>query len=112
MTTTQPELRATRSAAYGRIVATLREVGPSKLLPAEQETIREAADALLFTEDPLGDELACEAVRDVEALAEKLVATGRWNAERADALVNDVVACGSVSPGADAGPADELEDAA
>ncbi len=102
MTTTQPELRAARSAAYGRIVTTLREVGPTKLLPSEQEIVREAADALLFTDDPLGDADACEAVRMVEALAGRLVKSGRWSPERADALVGDVVACGSVGPLEDA----------
>ena len=37
-----------RTQAYGRVVKTLDELGPSKLLPAEQARIREAADCLFF----------------------------------------------------------------
>ena len=96
MTTIEFDARAARSAAYGRVVQTLRDDGPAKLLEAEQDLVREAADALLFAADPLDDPAACAAVRDLEALAEELVATGRWTAERADELVGDVVACGSV----------------
>jgi len=77
-----------RAAAYGRVVKTLEDMGPTKLLPAEQETIREAADALLFDDDAY-DRLAA-----VEDLAERLVEAGRWSPERAKQLVDDVAACG------------------
>jgi hypothetical protein len=85
-----------RSQSYGRVVRTLRDVAPSKLLPREQETIREAADALLFTADPLDDADAVEAVTRVEALAAHLAETGRWDPERAAELVDDVIGCGLV----------------
>ena len=85
-----------RSQAYGRVVRTLRDLGPSKLLPAEQDTIREAADALLFAADPLDDADAVEAVARVEALAARLAETGRWQPERAAELVDDVIGCGLV----------------
>jgi hypothetical protein len=85
-----------RSQSYGRVVQALRDMGPSKLLPGEQETIREAADALLFTSDPLDDADVVEAVARVEALAAHLAETGRWKPERAAALVDDVIGCGLV----------------
>ena len=96
MTTTQSDMRAERSAAYGRVMRAMRDEGDHRLEPAEQDTVREAADALLFADDPLGDPDACGAVQRVEALAAKLTETGRWPAERADALVGDVVGCGLV----------------
>ncbi len=77
-----------RSAAYGRVVKTLEDLGPVKLLPAERETIRTAADALLFGEDPE------QALESVHALATALVAADRWTPERAAELVADVAGCG------------------
>ena len=84
-----------RTQAYGRVIKTLEDLGPSKLQPGEQERIREAADNLIFATGL--DELH-EALTDVEALAEHLVASGRWTAERADQLVSDLLACGPVMP--------------
>ena len=55
----------------------------------------EAADSLIFAVDL--DE-AREALADVEALTEHLVATGRWTAERAEQLGDDLLACGPVAP--------------
>lgn len=77
-----------RSQAYGRVVKTLADIGPAKLQPGEVETIRTAADALLFDGDAY-DELAA-----VEDLAQQLVDAERWTPERARALVDDVAACG------------------
>jgi hypothetical protein len=37
-----------RTQAYGRVVRTLTDVGPTKLHATEQEQIREAADTLIF----------------------------------------------------------------
>jgi hypothetical protein len=88
-------MTADRTQAYGRVVKTLEDLGPSKLLPHEQELIREAADALIFAADL--DE-ARSALADVEALAEHLAGTGRWTAERTEQLVSDLVACGPVTP--------------
>jgi hypothetical protein len=84
-----------RTQAYGRVMKTLEDLGPSKLLPGEQDRIREAADNLIFA---AGLDEARDALADVEALAEHLVASGRWTAERADQLVADLVACGPVTP--------------
>jgi hypothetical protein len=84
-----------RTQAYGRVIRTLGDLGPSKLLAGEQERIREAADNLIFAADL--DE-ARDALVDVEVLAEHLVASGRWTAERAEQLVDDLLACGPVAP--------------
>ena len=83
-----------RTQAYGRVVKTLDELGPTKLQPAEQDRVREAADTLIFAAD-LDDARA--AMADVESLAEHLVASDRWSEERARQLVDDLLACGPVT---------------
>ena len=83
-----------RTQSYGRVVKTLDEIGPTKLQPAEQERIREAADTLLFAADL--DE-ARAALEDIDVLAEHLVASGRWSDERARQLAEDVLGCGPVT---------------
>ena len=40
-----------RARAYGRVVKTVSELGTSKLLPAERDRIRTAADLLVFAHD-------------------------------------------------------------
>jgi hypothetical protein len=77
-----------RSEAYGRVVRTLDDVGPAKLLPAEQDIIRTAADALFFDGD------AREELAAVEELAQSLVESERWTPGRAQQLIDDVAACG------------------
>jgi hypothetical protein len=88
-------MNSERTQAYGRVIRTLEDLGPAKLQPAEQDRIREAADNLIFAADL--DE-ARAALDDIEALFEHLIATGRWTTESADALVQNVQACGPVSP--------------
>jgi hypothetical protein len=80
-----------RTQAYGRVVQTLDELGPTKLLAAEQARIRDAADTLIFAADL---DAAREALRDMGALAEHLLASGRWLEERVDNLVADLLGCG------------------
>ena len=80
-----------RTQAYGRVVQTLSELGPTKLLPAEQARIRDAADSLIFATDL--DE-ARDALRDMGELAEHLLASGRWLEQRVDLLVANLLACG------------------
>jgi len=87
-------MTADRSAAYGRLIHTLNEIGPTKLQPAEQERIREAADTLLFTDDAVP---ARAVLGDIEELVEHLVATDRWTRERAAALLDDLGACGPLA---------------
>jgi hypothetical protein len=87
-------MNSDRTLAYGRVVKTLDELGPTKLLPEEQARIREAADTLIFA---AGLDEARPSLEDVDALAEHLVATGRWSDERAKLLVEDILACGPVT---------------
>ena len=84
-----------RTQAYGRVVKTLDDIGPAKLQAAEQDRIREAADTLIFAAGP--DE-ARAALDDVEMLGAHLVASGRWTSERAQELLDDLIACGPVAP--------------
>jgi hypothetical protein len=80
-----------RKQAYGRVVKTLGELGPSKLLRTEQARIRDAADTLIFAADLAQ---ARDALRDMGVLAEHLVASGRWLEESVDALIEDLLSCG------------------
>jgi hypothetical protein len=83
-----------RSQAYGRVLATLADVGPSKLTAAEQDIVRESADALCFCADLATDDAAQFALADVRALADRLVESGRWLRDTATRLSADVEACG------------------
>jgi hypothetical protein len=87
-------MNSERTQAYGRVVKTIEDLGPAKLQDAEQARIREAADTLIFAADL--DE-ARASLEDVDALAEHLVASGRWSDERAKQLVEDILACGPVT---------------
>jgi hypothetical protein len=89
-------MNAERTQAYGRIVKTLEEIGPVKLLETELTRIREAADTLIFASDVEDDARA--AIEDIRALADHLVESGRWSFERATALVDDVSGCGPLAP--------------
>ena len=89
-------MNSDRTQAYGRIVKTLEDLGPAKLLDTEQVRIRDAADTLIFASDADHDVLA--AVEDVRALADHLVESGRWTEERAAKLVDDLGACGPLAP--------------
>jgi hypothetical protein len=81
-----------RTQAYRRVMHTLDELGPSKLLSDEQDRIRLAADNLIFSSG-LGDD-AREALRDTEDLCAWLVESGRWESVTAERLAADVRACG------------------
>jgi hypothetical protein len=80
-----------RTQAYGRVVQTLDELGPTKLQPSEQARIRDAADTLIFAAD-ISE--AHDALLDIGELAERLVTSGRWLGERVDRLVGDILGCG------------------
>jgi hypothetical protein len=75
----------------------VRAEGPEALEPAEQETIREAADALLFCEDLSWDDEARDGVTRVGDLAGDLVGSGRWAPDRAEQLLRDIEACGPMA---------------
>jgi polyhydroxyalkanoate synthesis regulator phasin len=84
-----------RAQAYGRVMKTLDELSASKLLPGEQQRIRDAADTLIFA---ASYEEARATLAEVEALTEQLVESGRWSEERATELAHDLMACGPVAP--------------
>jgi hypothetical protein len=77
---------------------TVRAGGPEALQPAEQELIREAADALLFCEDLSWDDEARDGLTRVGDLAGELVGSGRWGPDRAEQLLRDIECCGPMAP--------------
>jgi hypothetical protein len=82
-----------RAQAYRRVTKTLRDMGPAKLWSAEQATIRDAADALVFATD-LSNEEARMALAAVVVLTDELIDAERWTPSRARQLLDDVWACG------------------
>lgn len=87
-------MTAERSLAYGRVMKTLADVGPSKLHPTESDAIRAAADTLLFTSASELDGQALAALEQMGALAERLVESDRWLYDSADRLLQDIEDCG------------------
>jgi hypothetical protein len=87
-----------RSNAYRRVMKTLDDLGPSKLLEIEQQRVRYAADNLIFSTDLSGDVDAREALDDVESLCRMLVESGRWEQVTAMRLAEDVFQCGPTDP--------------
>jgi hypothetical protein len=92
-------MNSERAQAYGRIVATIEDIGATKLQSGEVERIRAAADTLLFSEDldGVGGEEARAALADAEALTEALVEADRWTEERAQRLFDDLAQCGPIA---------------
>jgi hypothetical protein len=89
-----------RSQAYTRVVAQLRELSGTKLHAGEEQLVREAADELLFCDDFDADAKAHAVLARVYELADELTSSERLTAERAQALVADVEACGPFEPDA------------
>ncbi len=89
-------MNSERAQAYGRIVATIEDIGATKLQTTEVERIRAAADTLLFSED-LETPGARDALADAEALTEALVEADRWTEERAARLFDDLAQCGPIA---------------
>ena len=83
-----------RARAYGRVMTLIEELGPAKLHAPEQQAIRHAADALLFTTDVASDEEAKAALGRVDAVVQTLVDNDRLIPETADSLLDAVEACG------------------
>jgi hypothetical protein len=82
-----------RTQAYRRVMYTLDELGPSKLLDAEQDRIRLAADNLIFASD-IHQDGAQEALLDTDLLCSTLVESGRWTEPTAHRLAEDLRECG------------------
>lgn len=87
-----------RADAYRRVLETLANLGPSKLLPEEQDRIRRAADELIFSAELDQDPGARAALSDIETLRRSLVSSGRWELMTAEQLAADVRACGPPEP--------------
>jgi hypothetical protein len=83
-----------RARAYGRVLNLIDQLGPAKLHPDEQQAIRDAADALLFTADVPSDPDARTALDHLEDVMDRLVAGERVASETAEAILDAVEACG------------------
>jgi hypothetical protein len=83
-----------RSQSYRRVMSTLDDLGPSKLLEEEQDRIRHAADNLIFAADLGEDGAAQAALDDANQLCRALVESGRWEKVTAARLAADLRACG------------------
>ena len=83
-----------RAHAYQRVIQTVKEMGPSKLLGDEQQRIRYAADNLIFSRDLAQDTPARAAMADIERLCRALVHSARWEQAAALRLANDISQCG------------------
>jgi len=79
----------------------LRSPAAAGLLPHEEEQIREAADALLFSDDRWDDGQTLDALGDAVRLIEGLVHVGRWRDGPAQVLLRDLQACGPLAPALD-----------
>jgi hypothetical protein len=88
-------MNSERTQAYGRVIKTVDDLGPTKLQRSEQELIREAADTLIFAADMDDARVALE---DINALSEHLVESGRWSETLAERLVDDLLSCGPLTP--------------
>jgi hypothetical protein len=83
-----------RSKAYGRLMKVIAAEGEAALEPAEQEVLREAADAMFFCEDIALDDDARDALAQVSDLTGQLVGAERWDPELAEQVLQDLEACG------------------
>src|ERR1700758_2992805 len=92
--TREPKMNSERTHAYRRVMHTLSQLGPSKLLDSEQDRIRAAADSLIFSPGLREDDAAREALDDIEQLCSALVESGRWQETTASRLAGDVFDCG------------------
>jgi hypothetical protein len=83
-----------RAEAYGRIMRVVSAEGVEQLEPDEQSLLREAADALFFTEDIGADPEARDALAHANDLAGNLVGAERWSPDYAEHVLQDLEACG------------------
>jgi hypothetical protein len=86
-----------RTQAYGRVMKTLADLSQSKLHPAEQDVVREAADSLIFCENLATDTAAEQALAELYELTDLLVETDRMAPESTMELTADVEACGPLA---------------
>jgi hypothetical protein len=87
-------MNSERAQAYGRVMKAVEDLSAAKLHRDEQDTIRHAADALLFCADLEQDPAAEDALASVYELADHLVESDRLSREGAQRLVVDLESCG------------------
>jgi hypothetical protein len=85
---------AERAEAYGRIMRIVSADGGERLEAEEQALLREAADALFFSEDIGADPEARDALARANDLAGNLVGAERWSPDYAEQVLQDLEACG------------------
>ena len=68
--------------------------GEAALEPYQQETLREAADAMFFCEDLALDDDARDSLARVSDLTGQLVGAERWDPELAEQVLQDLEDCG------------------
>jgi hypothetical protein len=83
-----------RAEAYGRIMRIVTAEGSEQLGADEQALLREAADALFFSEDIGADDEARDALAAANDLAGNLVGAERWSPDYAEHVLQDLEACG------------------
>jgi hypothetical protein len=88
-----------RAEAYGRVMKTIADLGTAKLHRVEEETLREAADSLLFCDDFAVDAEASEALAKAGRLRLRLEEAERLTAETLDRVLFDIQACGPAAAG-------------
>ena len=76
-------MNAERAQSYGRVMKTLADMGPAKLQPRERDLVREAADAMLFSNDLEQDP---HAVMAFQAVAMEEGDFAGWLAGQADGI--------------------------
>ena len=99
-TTLGVAMTSERSQAYGRVTKLLDDLSASKLHSAEQQIVRDAADALFFCEDLDADAEARTALVALDTLVTGLVEAERFTPETAERLRADVDGCGPALVGA------------
>jgi hypothetical protein len=85
---------AERAEAYGRIMRIVSAEGAERLEAEEQAQLREAADALFFSEDIGADPEARDALAGANDLAGNLVGAERWSPDYAEQALQHLEACG------------------
>lgn len=83
-----------RTQAYKRVMRTLSDLGPTKLLDGEQDRVRTAADTLIFCSADGDEQTVEETLADVDELCRDLVASERWEPVTAERLARDLRDCG------------------
>jgi hypothetical protein len=90
-------MNSERAQAYGRLMKTIRGLRGSKLHPEEEQVIRDAADALFFSEDLDRDAAAQEALSAFYELTDQLLESERVMPETAHRLTAQVEECGPLA---------------